>query len=170
MWECFGGFFCFFSSTGVALCCPLERMQIEGHWPFQTHELCPSFILPKLANTGQLFKCWAECCLCARTLRMLRENLEEEVVIMKDVPGWKVRSKKKNQLLLLIHYFLVIYYFFHIQHLYDIIIEKNFSWPVQHYLIDAFSLVFNILDVFIFKTVQTPKKNHTINICISYKY
>lgn len=82
----------FFSSTGVALCCPLERMQIEGHWPFQTHELCPSFILPKLANTGQLFKCWAECCLCARTLRMLRENLEEEVVIMKDVPGWKVRS------------------------------------------------------------------------------
>ncbi|XP_048845750.1 NADH dehydrogenase [ubiquinone] 1 alpha subcomplex subunit 13 [Brienomyrus brachyistius] len=25
-----------------------------------------------------------------RTLRMLRENLEEEVRIMKDVPGWKV--------------------------------------------------------------------------------
>ncbi|XP_030606836.1 NADH dehydrogenase [ubiquinone] 1 alpha subcomplex subunit 13 [Archocentrus centrarchus] len=25
-----------------------------------------------------------------RTLRMLRENLEEEAVIMKDVPGWKV--------------------------------------------------------------------------------
>ncbi|TSP09071.1 NADH dehydrogenase [ubiquinone] 1 alpha subcomplex subunit 13 [Bagarius yarrelli] len=24
-----------------------------------------------------------------RTLRMLRENLEEEAVIMKDVPGWK---------------------------------------------------------------------------------
>lgn len=84
--------FFFPPSTGVALCCPLERMQIEGHWPFQTHELCPSFILPKLANTGQLFKCWAECCVCARALRMLRENLEEEAVIMKDVPGWKVRS------------------------------------------------------------------------------
>ncbi|PWA25402.1 hypothetical protein CCH79_00005212, partial [Gambusia affinis] len=25
-----------------------------------------------------------------RTLRMLRENLEEESIIMKDVPGWKV--------------------------------------------------------------------------------
>ncbi|KAM8726882.1 NADH dehydrogenase [ubiquinone] 1 alpha subcomplex subunit 13 [Acanthopagrus schlegelii] len=25
-----------------------------------------------------------------RTLRMLRENLEEEAIIMKDVPGWKV--------------------------------------------------------------------------------
>ncbi|NXJ19665.1 NDUAD dehydrogenase, partial [Dicrurus megarhynchus] len=25
-----------------------------------------------------------------RTLRMLRENLEEEAKIMKDVPGWKV--------------------------------------------------------------------------------
>uniref|UniRef100_A0A671M5Y9 NADH dehydrogenase [ubiquinone] 1 alpha subcomplex subunit 13 n=2 Tax=Sinocyclocheilus anshuiensis TaxID=1608454 RepID=A0A671M5Y9_9TELE len=28
-----------------------------------------------------------------RTLRMLRENLEEEAVIMKDVPGWKVGEK-----------------------------------------------------------------------------
>lgn len=28
---------------------------------------------------------------CFRTLRMLRENLEEEAVIMKDVPGWKVK-------------------------------------------------------------------------------
>ncbi|KAI9522665.1 NADH dehydrogenase 1 alpha subcomplex subunit 13 ndufa13/GRIM19 [Dissostichus eleginoides] len=25
-----------------------------------------------------------------RTLRMLRENLEEEAILMKDVPGWKV--------------------------------------------------------------------------------
>ncbi|XP_019369131.1 PREDICTED: NADH dehydrogenase [ubiquinone] 1 alpha subcomplex subunit 13 isoform X2 [Gavialis gangeticus] len=25
-----------------------------------------------------------------RTLRLLRENLEEEAIIMKDVPGWKV--------------------------------------------------------------------------------
>uniref|UniRef100_A0A3B3HSC9 NADH dehydrogenase [ubiquinone] 1 alpha subcomplex subunit 13 n=1 Tax=Oryzias latipes TaxID=8090 RepID=A0A3B3HSC9_ORYLA len=25
-----------------------------------------------------------------RTLRMLRENLEEEAIVMKDVPGWKV--------------------------------------------------------------------------------
>ncbi|XP_076847443.1 NADH dehydrogenase [ubiquinone] 1 alpha subcomplex subunit 13 [Brachyhypopomus gauderio] len=28
-----------------------------------------------------------------RTLRMLRENLEEEAIIMKDVPGWKVGEK-----------------------------------------------------------------------------
>uniref|UniRef100_A0A674J8H5 NADH dehydrogenase [ubiquinone] 1 alpha subcomplex subunit 13 n=1 Tax=Terrapene triunguis TaxID=2587831 RepID=A0A674J8H5_9SAUR len=27
---------------------------------------------------------------CLRTLRLLRENLEEEAKIMKDVPGWKV--------------------------------------------------------------------------------
>lgn len=26
-----------------------------------------------------------------RSLRMLRENLEEEAIIMKDVPGWKVK-------------------------------------------------------------------------------
>lgn len=75
--------------------CPLLSIRKNADWrplTFQTHELCPSFILPKLANTGQLFKCWAECCVCARALRMLRENLEEEAVIMKDVPGWKVRS------------------------------------------------------------------------------
>ncbi|XP_056149946.1 NADH dehydrogenase [ubiquinone] 1 alpha subcomplex subunit 13 [Lampris incognitus] len=28
-----------------------------------------------------------------RTLRLLRENLEEEAVIMKDVPGWKVGER-----------------------------------------------------------------------------
>lgn len=27
-----------------------------------------------------------------RTLQLLRENLEEEAIIMKDVPDWKVRS------------------------------------------------------------------------------
>lgn len=38
--------------------------------------------------------------LCFRTLRMLRENLEEEAVIMKDVPGWKVKmnSSQSQQL------------------------------------------------------------------------
>lgn len=25
-----------------------------------------------------------------RTLQILRENLEEEAIVMKDVPGWKV--------------------------------------------------------------------------------
>ncbi|NXE99582.1 NDUAD dehydrogenase, partial [Menura novaehollandiae] len=29
-----------------------------------------------------------------RTLRMLRENLEEEAKIMKDVPGWKVGESR----------------------------------------------------------------------------
>lgn len=27
-----------------------------------------------------------------RTLQILRENLEEEAIVMKDVPGWKVGS------------------------------------------------------------------------------
>ncbi|TNM97770.1 hypothetical protein fugu_014016 [Takifugu bimaculatus] len=31
-----------------------------------------------------------------RTLRLLRENLEEEAVIMKDVPGWKVGESVFN--------------------------------------------------------------------------
>ncbi|KAL6104443.1 NADH dehydrogenase [ubiquinone] 1 alpha subcomplex subunit 13 [Pungitius pungitius] len=31
-----------------------------------------------------------------RSLRMLRENLEEEAIIMKDVPGWKVGEKVFN--------------------------------------------------------------------------
>lgn len=28
---------------------------------------------------------------------MLRENLEEEAILMKDVPGWKVKSNKQNK-------------------------------------------------------------------------
>ena len=28
--------------------------------------------------------------ILGRVLQMLRENLEEEAIIMKDVPGWKV--------------------------------------------------------------------------------
>lgn len=31
-----------------------------------------------------------------RVLQMLRENLEEEAIIMKDVPGWKVCSPPPN--------------------------------------------------------------------------
>ncbi|XP_028907656.1 NADH dehydrogenase [ubiquinone] 1 alpha subcomplex subunit 13 [Ornithorhynchus anatinus] len=31
-----------------------------------------------------------------RTLRMLRENLEEEAILMKDVPGWKVGESVFN--------------------------------------------------------------------------
>merc|ERR1719374_290241 len=31
-----------------------------------------------------------------RTLRMMRENLEEEAIIMKDVPGWKVGESVFN--------------------------------------------------------------------------
>lgn len=30
------------------------------------------------------------CCSTFRTLQILRENLEEEAIVMKDVPGWKV--------------------------------------------------------------------------------
>lgn len=32
-----------------------------------------------------------------RTLRMLRENLEEEAIIMKDVPDWKVGPRLEGQ-------------------------------------------------------------------------
>ncbi|KAG9486497.1 hypothetical protein GDO78_006720 [Eleutherodactylus coqui] len=31
-----------------------------------------------------------------RTLRVLRKNLEEEAIIMKDVPGWKVKTWNIN--------------------------------------------------------------------------
>lgn len=49
---------------------------------------------------------WFICPICigfncshslARNLRMLRENLEEEAILMKDVPGWKVKSNKQNK-------------------------------------------------------------------------
>lgn len=50
-------------------------------------------VMQHTRNTTQmyLFIFRNESFLCFRTLRMLRENLEEEAVIMKDVPGWKVK-------------------------------------------------------------------------------
>lgn len=34
------------------------------------------------------------CVSVFRTLQILRENLEEEAIVMKDVPGWKVGKLK----------------------------------------------------------------------------